>query len=97
MRRDERLFLAYRPYRQRRVADASRALPAIGLFLFLVPVLWNRPGAESGAGPGLAVQWLYAIGVIVFLAALAGLIAWGLSHAGENGAERPPEAEKERG
>lgn len=41
MRRAKRpLFLARAPYRRRRLRDAARLLPVLGIFLFLLPLLW---------------------------------------------------------
>lgn len=35
------LFVARDAYRRRRLADAARLWPLLGLFLFLLPMLWN--------------------------------------------------------
>ncbi|MBI1416499.1 MAG: hypothetical protein GC146_04675 [Limimaricola sp.] len=34
------VFLASASYRQRRLRDAARLLPVVGMVLFLVPLLW---------------------------------------------------------
>ena len=34
-------FLARSSYRRRRIIDAARILPVLGLFIFLIPVLWH--------------------------------------------------------
>lgn len=74
------LFLARAVYRQRRLRDAARLLPLVGLFLLLLPLLWGRDapvgqaasqaagGPTAGAG-GLAV-FLFAVwAVLIALAA----------------------------
>lgn len=76
--RGKPVFLARSTYRRRRVIDASRGLPFLGAFLFLLPVLWNRPGAEPGTGPGLAEQGLYLFGVWAMLVLASAAISWRL-------------------
>lgn len=45
MRRPKRpLFLARAPYRRRRLRDAARLLPILGLFLLLLPLFWTPTG-----------------------------------------------------
>ncbi len=34
-------FVVRSSYRRRRLIDAARLLPALGLFLFMLPVLWR--------------------------------------------------------
>lgn len=66
------LFLARGHYRRRRLRDAARLLPLVGLFLLILPVL---------AGPGLAtgraavyVFWVWGL-LILGAAALAPALA----------------------
>ncbi|SHJ22004.1 hypothetical protein [Wenxinia saemankumensis] len=65
------LFLARPTYRQKRLRDALKLMPALGTVLFMVPLLWRR-GAE-GVPVSAALIYLFA--------AWAGLIllAWLLS------------------
>jgi hypothetical protein len=44
----EPLFLARRTYRRRRLMDALRLLPWLGVFLFGLPLLWQKPGTAEG-------------------------------------------------
>lgn len=69
-------FLARQNYRRRRVADAARLLPVLGLFLILLPILW-RP-AETPA-PDTASGGTYLFAVWLFLIATAALLARVLS------------------
>jgi hypothetical protein len=80
------LFLKRQSYRQRRLRDAARMLPALGLFLVLMPILW-RP-AETPR-PDTAPDGLYLFGVWAFLILVAALMAPGL--AAENDADEPEE------
>jgi hypothetical protein len=72
MRRPKRpLFLARVPYRRRRLRDAARLLPILGLFLLFLPLLWT-PDARVALTAGDVVYffavWLILIG---FAAAFA--------------------------
>ena len=65
-------FLARRSYRRRRLTDAARLLPVVGLFLVFLPVLWQpartpEPDTASG-GIYLFAVWLVLIVVAFVLA-----------------------------
>lgn len=72
------LFLDPDRYRRRRLMDASRMLPVLGAFLFLLPVFW-RPDVS---GHSTAVEGVYLFVVWALLILLAALFARRLS-AGE--------------
>ncbi|TNC73873.1 hypothetical protein [Rubellimicrobium roseum] len=55
------LFLRPASYRQRRLRDAARLLPVLGIALFLVPLLWT-PSDESG-GVSNSGALLFVFGV----------------------------------
>ncbi|QBJ23540.1 hypothetical protein [Haematobacter massiliensis] len=59
------VFLARQTYRMRRVVDAARVLPALGLMLFLLPLLWKE---ASLAAVGL---YVFAVWLLLIVAALA--------------------------
>jgi len=42
------LFLERESYRRRRLIDAVRLLPVLGLVLFLMPMLWTRSATATG-------------------------------------------------
>jgi len=44
----EPLFLARQTYRRRRLMDALRLLPWLGVFLFGLPLLWSERATASG-------------------------------------------------
>jgi hypothetical protein len=84
------LFLARRAYRQRRLMDAARLLPLVGLFLFLLPIFWQPARTEAAdTAPG----GLYIFIVWALLIAGCGAIAARLDHegggAGDDGQETP--------
>jgi len=65
-----RMFLERRSYRTRRMMDALRFLPLIGLCLWMVPLLWPLPEVEgaavqaSGADPmpmSTALRYLFGV------------------------------------
>ena len=68
------LFLARAVYRRRRLRDAARLLPLVGLLLILLPGL----GSEEGSNAFDAV-YLFVIWIVLILT--AALIAPGLSQS----------------
>lgn len=68
-RSSETVYLERRSYRRRRVIDAIRMIPVLGLILFLVPLLGDaEPGSpRSTGGTGL---YIFAVwGGLIFLTA----------------------------
>jgi hypothetical protein len=67
------VFLERRSYRQRRLGDAARLLPVLGLFLCLLPLFW----APETAGAPRATAWdgVYLFVVWVVLIVLAAILA----------------------
>lgn len=65
------LFLRPASYRRRRRRDAARLLPFVGLFLFLLPILWapqnsfDRDTAPDGIF--LFVAWAVLIGMALVI------------------------------
>jgi hypothetical protein len=66
------LFLERRSYRQRRLMDAARLLPLLGVLLWLVPLLWPQGSGQSAPAQVDAVSTssaiLYIFGVWILLA-----------------------------
>lgn len=61
------LFLAKGVYRRRRLRDAARLLPILGVFLLLLPLLW---GAADGKGADRTVVYVFGIwGLLIAFAA----------------------------
>lgn len=66
------LFLERRSYRQRRLMDAARLLPLLGVLLWLIPLLWpQRDPADEVAAVSTSSAILYIFGVWVLLALIA--------------------------
>lgn len=84
------LFLARRSYRRRRIMDAARLLPLVGLVLFLLPMLWH-PGETPVPDTARGMIYLFAVWAGLILAAAA--LARGLAPAldAEEEAEGSPE------
>ena len=59
----EPVFLERRTYRLRRLGDAARLLPVIGLVLLFVPILW---GPEATTHTGLI--YLFSVWAVLILA-----------------------------
>ncbi len=70
------LFLARRPYRRRRRMDAARLLPLFGLFLIMLPILWEPVG---DGGRRVAQDGIYLFGVWAGLILCARILARGLA------------------
>lgn len=66
------LFLARQNYRRRRMMDASRLMPAFGLVLVLMPILW-RPAESPEPDTARGLVYLFAVwlGLIVVAFGLA--------------------------
>lgn len=87
------LFLARRSYRRRRLVDAARLLPFLGLFLFLLPVFWYSgprygiPAFGNQSGGGV----IYLFTTWGFLVAAAAVLARKLGPSlDEDGGDPPP-------
>lgn len=69
----EPLFLARRSYRRRRLEDAARLIPILGVFLFLLPLL--APSAHTAhQGLYLFFGWMILIALSAFVS--RGLKRW---------------------
>lgn len=68
------VFLQRRSYRRRRMMDAARLLPVVGALLFLVPLLWPRPGGEASP-VATSVSYVYIFGLWAVLILAAGLLS----------------------
>ncbi len=80
------LFVERQTYRRRRLVDAARALPVLGILLWLVPLLWAVPETSTRASTGL----VYVFAVWIGLPVVAGI----LIHA-MNRRAQPPGSEDE--
>ena len=66
------VFLEKASYRQRRLRDAARLLPIVGLVLWMLPLTWSEvDGADGGASSAL----IYIFGVWVLLIVLAAVFS----------------------
>nr|WP_309501580.1 hypothetical protein [uncultured Roseovarius sp.] len=64
------VFYERRTYRRRRMVDATRLLPILGVVLFLIPLLWQ---GEEGARTTDVM--IYIFGIWALLAGLSGLVS----------------------
>ncbi|MEL6521007.1 MAG: hypothetical protein AAFQ66_08585 [Pseudomonadota bacterium] len=64
--------MARRLYRRRRLRDTARMMPALGVFLFLLPALWQG-GTDGGIGTSAGLTYL--VGAWLGLILLAGGVA----------------------
>ena len=70
MRRPRRpLFLARAPYRRRRLRDAARLLPVVGVLLLILPLFWTADGRVTlTAGD---VRYFFLVWVLLIAVAAA--------------------------
>lgn len=54
------VFLERQSYRRRRLMDAIKLLPFLGLVIWMVPLLWPAPDAtDTGISTGGALRYLF--------------------------------------
>lgn len=70
----EPIFLARQTYRRRRLIDAMRVVPVVGLVLFLVPLL-GGVALERGTAAGGVYVFTVWLGLIVVAALLVRLLS----------------------
>jgi hypothetical protein len=63
----EPMFLQRQSYRWRRLGDAAKMLPILGLVLVLLPVLWAGTARTAGGIIYLFTVWAFLIGVAAVL------------------------------
>ncbi|HQU66660.1 MAG TPA: hypothetical protein PLI43_00520 [Albidovulum sp.] len=62
------VFLARKSYRRRRMTDAARLLPIVGVFLILLPILW-QPASTPAPDTGYGVAYLFIVWTLLIIAA----------------------------
>ncbi len=77
------LFLARQTYRRRRMMDAARLLPLVGVFLFLLPILWQP---RSTPEPDTAYGAAFLFGAWAVLIIAARVLAQMIVHAPDDDA-----------
>jgi hypothetical protein len=82
------IFLERRSYRQRRMMDAVRLLPILGLVLWMVPLIWPRPDAGGDGGVAMSTALRYLFGVWALLVALSWAL-WRRTRGGADPGEAP--------
>ena len=63
----EPLFLARESYRRRRVGDAARFVPLLGLVLLLLPVLWSDSNRTADTIIYIFSAWALLIVLVAIL------------------------------
>ncbi|MDW4496849.1 hypothetical protein R5H30_02565 [Sulfitobacter sp. D35] len=67
------LFLERRGYRVRRLMDAVRFWPVIGLVLWMLPLLWPRADAPDPMPMSEALIYLFGVWIVLIAGSL---LAW---------------------
>ncbi len=77
MKEPKPVFLERKGYRNRRLMDAVRLLPILGLGLWMVPLMWRLPGTDDGqetTSIGDALIYIFGIWALLVLGAF---LLWG--------------------
>lgn len=64
------IFLERRSYRKRRMIDAIRLLPLLGLLLWMLPLIWPVPSGEEGSdviSTSVALRYLFGVWIAMVL------------------------------
>ncbi|MEM9844350.1 MAG: hypothetical protein AAF965_06090 [Pseudomonadota bacterium] len=61
------LFVDRRAYYRRRMADAARLMPVLGIGLFMFPLFWIAPGTGVTEGAAAAQSPVRTVTVMVYL------------------------------
>lgn len=68
------IFLERKGYRRRRMMDAVRILPAVGLGLWLIPLMWPQGDPPGAQGLAMSTALSYVFGVwLALIVICAGL------------------------
>lgn len=59
------VFLGRASYRQRRLRDAARMLPVLGIVLLLLPLLWER--GDEGARNSQALVFVFSVWMLLIV------------------------------
>ncbi len=79
----EPLFLARRTYRQRRLMDAARLMPWLGILLFFLPLLWRDAATSTG------LLYLFSVWLVLIAGSWILSRSLGRSTAWDKNAEDP--------
>ncbi len=80
------VFLERQTYRRRRLMDAARMLPIVGILLWALPLLW-RQEPETAVTTSGAMRYIF--GIWVLLVALSLWLSRRLKDTAETDASRP--------
>ncbi|WP_417523771.1 hypothetical protein [Marinovum sp.] len=82
------LFVERQTYRRRRLQDAARFLPVLGIVLMMVPLLWSE--GEDGVAMSGAVIYLFLVWAALVGAAMVLSLYLRDDREGEESAPEPP-------
>jgi len=79
------VFLERRSYRRRRMQDAQRLLPVLGMVLWMVPLLW--PSGDESGHVTMSTAIFYVFGVWCVLIGLSFVLWRGVQRGADEGAD----------
>lgn len=81
------VFLERSSYRRRRMMDALRLLPVVGVFLWMVPLFWptvsDGPDAPAAMAMSDAIAYVFVVWLMLIIGGLA--LWWALRTGAEPG------------
>ena len=85
------IFLERKSYRQRRLMDAVRLLPFLGLALWMIPLMWSVPLEAGDPTPiSAALRYIFGVWAAVLLA------SWALWRRTRRNGEEPETVSQDR-
>ncbi|MEO1556713.1 MAG: hypothetical protein AAFS01_09795 [Pseudomonadota bacterium] len=69
------VFLERRSYRRRRMMDALRLLPVLGVFMWMLPLFWPTPADGPAAPETVALSTALTYVFLVWLALIASALS----------------------
>ncbi len=71
------IFLERSNYKMRRIVDAMRILPFVGVFLWVIPLIWGSDAANHTTSS----KMIYIFAVWILLVAVNAMLSYLLNHA----------------
>lgn len=65
------IFLERRSYRQRRLMDALRLLPILGLLLWMLPLFWPLEAPLGPVGAARAIPYIFGVWALLIACSCA--------------------------
>lgn len=61
------IFVGRQTYRRRRLMDAARFLPVVGVLLWCVPLLWGNSGDDQAVHVSSATTYIFVVWTVLIV------------------------------